>query len=43
MPVSGFAGPTFVEPIAALTAMHIETDAYTETGGAAALTSAFQT
>jgi fibronectin-binding autotransporter adhesin len=40
VPVSGFAGPTFVEPIAALTAMHIETAAYTETGGAAALTSA---
>jgi fibronectin-binding autotransporter adhesin len=42
VPVSGFAGPTFVEPIAALTAMHIETDAYTESGGAAALTGASQ-
>jgi outer membrane autotransporter protein len=40
--INGFAGPTFVEPIAGLTAMHIDTAAYTESGGAAALTSASQ-
>jgi fibronectin-binding autotransporter adhesin len=42
VPLSGLAGPTFVEPIAGLTAMHIETASFTESGGAAALTSASQ-
>jgi outer membrane autotransporter protein len=42
VPLSGLAGPTFVEPIAGLTAMHIATAGFTESGGAAALTSASQ-
>jgi outer membrane autotransporter protein len=37
MPIAGFAGPSFVEPILGLTALHIAAASYTEAGGAGAL------
>ena len=40
MPVSGFAGPTFVEPYAGALAMHIDTASFAEAGGASALSGA---
>jgi outer membrane autotransporter protein len=36
MPVSGFAGPTFLEPIVGVMAMHIDTAAFSEAGAAGA-------
>jgi autotransporter-associated beta strand protein len=36
MPISGFAGPTFLEPIVGVMAMHIDTAAFSEAGAAGA-------
>ena len=40
--LSGFAGPTFVEPFVGALAMHIETSSFSEAGGASALAGAAQ-
>ncbi|MGA2795450.1 MAG: autotransporter domain-containing protein, partial [Roseiarcus sp.] len=40
--LSGFAGPTFVEPFAGALAMHIDTSSFSEAGGASALSGASQ-
>jgi outer membrane autotransporter protein len=40
--LSGFAGPTFVEPFVGALAMHIDTASFSEAGGASALTGASQ-
>ena len=40
--LSGFAGPTFVEPFVGALAMHIDTSSFSEAGGASALTGASQ-
>jgi outer membrane autotransporter protein len=40
LPMSGFAGPTFVEPFVGALAMHIDTASFAEAGGASALNGA---